>query len=153
MWLFIWLYSLSGSTLSSRNRSIHASLRYIMPYFAPVYQSPIYCTTDLPWQINSTLIIFLYLHLSLVFLLKRLVFQVFPTFEFSFLFKISSQIFSCFLMFCPTILVNPLVKQTSLPTGFLTICYPIYFFLCIIKIHMGVSVQGYTDVCVTHDIL
>ena len=56
-------------------------------------------------------------------------------------------------MFFPTILVKALVKQASLPTGFLTIRYPIYFFLCIIKIHMGVSVQGYTDVCVTHDIL
>ena len=72
----------------------------------------------LPWQINNTLIIFLYLHLSLVFLLKRLIFQGFPTFEFSFLFKVSSQIFSYFLMFFPAILVNPLVKQASLPTGF-----------------------------------
>ena len=102
---------------------------------------------------NNTLIIFLYLHLSLVFLLKYLIFQGFLTFEFSFLFKVSSQIFSYFLMFFPAILVNPLVKQASLPTGFLTICYPIYFFLCVIKIHMGVGVQGYTDVCVTHDIL
>lgn len=107
----------------------------------------------LPWQMNNTFIIFLYLHLSLVFLLKRLIFQGFPTFEFSFLFKVSSQVFSYFLMFFPAILVNPLVKQASLPTGFLTIRYPIYFFLCIIKIHMGVSVQCYTDVCVTHDIL
>ena len=72
----------------------------------------------LPWQMNNTLIIFLYLHLSLVFLLKRLIFQGFPTFEFSFLFKVSSQIFSYFLMFFPAILVNPLVKQASLPTGF-----------------------------------
>lgn len=72
----------------------------------------------LPWQIKSTLIIFLYLHLNLVFLLKRLIFQGFPTFEFSFLFKVSSQIFSYFLMFFPAILVNPLVKQASLPTGF-----------------------------------
>ena len=72
----------------------------------------------LPWQINSTLIIFLYLHLSPVFLLKRLIFQGFPTFEFSFLFKVSSQIFSYFLVFFPAILVNPLVKQASLPTGF-----------------------------------
>ena len=72
----------------------------------------------LPWQMNNTLIIFLYLHLSLVFLLKRLIFQGFPTFEFSFLFKVSSQIFSYFLVFFPAILVNPLVKQTSLPTGF-----------------------------------
>ena len=72
----------------------------------------------LPWQINSTLIIFLYLHLSPVFLLKRLIFQGFPTFEFSFIFKVSSQIFSYFLMFFPAILVNPLVKQASLPTGF-----------------------------------
>ena len=63
-------------------------------------------------------IIFLYLHLSLVFLLKHLIFQGFPTFEFSFLFKVSSQIFSYFLMFFPAILVNPLVKQASLPTGF-----------------------------------
>ena len=72
----------------------------------------------LPWQINSTLIIFSYLHLSLVFLPKRLIFQGFPTFELSFLFKVSSQIFSYFLMFFPAILVNPLVKQASLPTGF-----------------------------------
>ena len=72
----------------------------------------------LPWQMNNTLIIFLYLHLSLVFLLKRLIFQGFPTFEFSFLFKVSSQIFSYFLIFFPAILVNPLVKQASLPTGF-----------------------------------
>ena len=72
----------------------------------------------LPWQINNTLIIFLYLHLSLVFLLKCLIFQGFPTFEFSFLFKVSSQIFSYFLIFFPAILVNPLVKQASLPTGF-----------------------------------
>lgn len=73
---------------------------------------------QLPWQMNNTLIIFLYLHLSLVFLLKCLIFQGFPTFEFSFLFKVSSQIFSYFLMFFPAILVNPLVKQASLPTGF-----------------------------------
>ena len=72
----------------------------------------------LPWQIKSIFIIFLYLHLSLVFLLKHLIFQGFPTFEFSFLFKVSSQIFSYFLMFFPAILVNPLVKQASLPTGF-----------------------------------
>ena len=72
----------------------------------------------LPWQTNNTLIIFLYLHLNLVFLLKRLIFQGFPTFEFSFLFKVSSQIFSYFLVFFPAILVNPLVKQASLPTGF-----------------------------------
>ena len=72
----------------------------------------------LPWQTNNTLIIFLYLHLNLVFLLKRLIFQGFPTFEFSFLFKVSSQIFSYFLMLFPAILVNPLVKQASLPTGF-----------------------------------
>ena len=72
----------------------------------------------LPWQTNNTFIIFLYLHLSLVFLLKCLIFQGFPIFEFSFLFKFSSQIFSCFLMFFPEILVNPLVKQVSLPTGF-----------------------------------
>ena len=71
-----------------------------------------------PWQTNNTLIIFLYLHLNLVFLLKRLIFQGFPTFEFSFLFKVSSQIFSYFLVFFPAILVNPLVKQASLPTGF-----------------------------------
>ena len=75
-------------------------------------------TTDAPWHTNSTFIIFLYLHLSLVFLLKHLVFQGFPIFEFSFLFKVSSQIFSYFLMFFPAILVNPLVKQASLPTGF-----------------------------------
>ena len=72
----------------------------------------------LPWHTNNTLIIFLYLHLNLVFLLKRLIFQGFPTFEFSFLFKVSSQIFSYFLMLFPAILVNPLVKQASLPTGF-----------------------------------
>ena len=72
----------------------------------------------LPWQMKSIFIIFLYLHLSLVFLLKHLIFQGFPTFEFSFLFKVSSQIFSYFLMFFPAILVNPLVKQASLPTGF-----------------------------------
>ena len=72
----------------------------------------------LPWQIKSIFIIFLYLHLSLVFFLKHLIFQGFPTFEFSFLFKVSSQIFSYFLMFFPAILVNPLVKQASLPTGF-----------------------------------
>ena len=50
------------------------------------------------------------------------------------------------------------MRHTNLMTlpyqrAFLTIRYPIYFFLCIIKIHMGVSVQCYTDVCVTHDIL
>ena len=72
----------------------------------------------LPWQTKSIFIIFLYLHLSLVFLLKHLIFQGFPTFEFSFLFKVSSQIFSYFLMFFPAILVNSLVKQASLPTGF-----------------------------------
>lgn len=107
----------------------------------------------LPWQINNTLIIFLYLHLSLVFLLKRLIFQGFPTFEFSFLFKVSSQIFSYFLMFFPAILVNPLVKQASLPTGFFNyslsdILLPLHH-----QNSHGVSVQGYTDVCVTHDIL
>ena len=76
------------------------------------------CVSRMPWQMKSIFIIFLYLHLSLVFLLKRLIFQDFPTFEFSFLFKVSSQIFSYFLMFFPAILVNPLVKQASLPTGF-----------------------------------
>ncbi len=53
----ICLYSLSGSDLSSRNCSIYEGLRYIIPYFAPVYQSPIYCTTDLPWHTKSTFII------------------------------------------------------------------------------------------------
>ncbi len=76
-----------------------------------VKSSKTHCLYMLPWQINSTLIIFLYLHLSPVFLLKRLIFQGFPTFEFSFLFKVSSQIFSYFLVFFPAILVNPLVKQ------------------------------------------
>ena len=107
----------------------------------------------LPWQIKSIFIIFLYLHLSLVFLLKRLIFQGFPTFEFSFLFKVSSQIFSYFLVFFPAILVNPLVKQASLPTGFFNyslsdILLPLHHQ----NLH-GLSVQGYTDVCVTHDIL
>ena len=51
-------------------------------------------------------------------ILGALILQGFPTFEFSFLFKVSSQIFSYFLVFFPAILVNPLVKQASLPTGF-----------------------------------
>ena len=85
----------------------HYNHRHLPPYYY-----------ILPWQIKSIFIIFLYLHLSLVFLLKHLIFQGFPTFEFSFLFKVSSQIFSYFLMFFPAILVNPLVKQASLPTGF-----------------------------------
>ena len=85
----------------------HYNHRHLPPYYY-----------ILPWHTNNTLIIFLYLHLNLVFLLKRLIFQGFPTFEFSFLFKVSSQIFSYFLMLFPAILVNPLVKQASLPTGF-----------------------------------
>ena len=72
-WLFICLYFLSGSTLNSRNRNIYAGLRYIMPYFAPVYQSPIYCTTVLPWQMNRIFII-------VFFLLKCLVLPYFTHF-------------------------------------------------------------------------
>ena len=104
--------------LSSRNSSNYKGLCHIMPCVAQVCKGMIYSKTGVPWQTNSTLIIFSYLHLSLVFLLKRLIFQGFPTFEFSFLFKVSSQIFSYFLIFFPAILVNPLVKQASLPTGF-----------------------------------
>ena len=105
--------------MTAKSYSYHCFLLFLS-YFQ-VYISVCYLFTVvqmLPWQINNTLIIFLYLHLSLVFLLKRLIFQGFPTFEFSFLFKVSSQIFSYFLVFFPAILVNPLVKQASLPTGF-----------------------------------
>ena len=105
-------------SLSSRNRSNSKAFRHILPCIAPVCEGMHYHKTGVPWQMNSTLIIFSYLHLSLVFFLKRLIFQGFPTFEFSFLFKVSSQIFSYFLMFFPAILVNPLVKQAPLPTGF-----------------------------------
>lgn len=96
----------------------HQSYCTDLPQFIAVIALKHFHAAVLPWQTNSTLIIFSYLHLSLVFLLKRLIFQGFPTFEFSFLFKVSSQIFSYFLMFFPAILVNPLVKQASLPTGF-----------------------------------
>ena len=112
-------------SLSSRNRSNSKDFYHILPCVAPVYEDMHYHKTGVPWQIKSIFIMFLYLHLSLVFLLKHLIFQGFPTFEFSFLFKVFSQIFSCFLTFFPAILVSPLVKQASLPTGFLTICYPI----------------------------
>lgn len=105
-------------SLSSLNRSNSKAFRHILPCVAPVCGGMHYHKTGVPWQMNNTFIIFLYLHLSLVFLLKRLIFQGFPTFEFSFLFKVSSQVFSYFLMFFPAILVNPLVKQASLPTGF-----------------------------------
>ena len=107
-----------GSVLLSRYQHIN-SIRSVSYTHLDVYKRQAMGERQmLPWQINNTLIIFLYLHLSLVFLLKRLIFQGFPTFEFSFLFKVSSQIFSYFLVFFPAILVNPLVKQASLPTGF-----------------------------------
>ena len=111
---FIFLYITTGQSVSSK---------LVVNFLCNVqkvkeYQGFWILIGVLPWQINSTLIIFLYLHLSLVFLPKRLIFQGFPTFEFSFLFKVSSQIFSYFLMFFPAILVNPLVKQAPLPTGF-----------------------------------
>ena len=102
---------------------------------------------------NNTLIIFLYLHLSLVFLLKCLIFQGFPTFEFSFLFKIFSQIFSYFLMFFPAILVNPLVKQASLPTGFFNYLLSDILLPLRHQNSHGCKCSRYTDVCVTHDIL
>ena len=66
--------------------------------------------TILPWHTNSIFIIVLYLHISLVFLLKCPILQVFSAFSCFFVFGISSQIFPYFLMLFPAILVNPLVN-------------------------------------------
>ena len=104
-----------GTYLQNHRKNFKILLLYLLPLFII---SCITSLTSIPCINRRISFSFSYLHLSLVFLLKRLIFQGFPTFEFSFLFKVSSQIFSYFLMFFPAILVNPLVKQASLPTGF-----------------------------------
>ena len=71
----------------------------------------------LPWQMKSIFIIFLYLHLSLVFLLKCPILQVFSAFSCFCVSGVSSQIFPYFLVLFPAILVNPLVNKCSVPTG------------------------------------
>ena len=69
------------------------------------------------WQMKSIFIIFLYLHLSLVFLLKCPILQVFSAFSCFCVSGVSSQIFPYFLVLFPPILVNPLVNKCSVPTG------------------------------------
>ena len=71
----------------------------------------------LPWQIKSIFIIFLYLHLSLVFLLKCPILQVFSAFSCFCVSGVSSQIFPYFLVLFSAILVNLLVNKCSVPTG------------------------------------
>ena len=68
-----------------------------------------------------------------MFLSKRLIFKGFT------FFKVSSHIFSSFIMSFYAIIVNPSLSDILLPLH--------------IEIHMGVCVQGYTDVCVTQNIL
>ena len=60
-WLFICLHPLSGSTPSSRNRSIHVGLRHILPCVASLCKTLHYSKTRVPWQIKSTFIIVLFL--------------------------------------------------------------------------------------------
>lgn len=43
--------------LSSQSSSIFNTSRHIMPNSAQVYKGMIYSKTDLPWQMNNTLII------------------------------------------------------------------------------------------------
>lgn len=43
--------------LSSLNSSIYKAFRHIIPCLAPLYKGMIYSKTDLPWQMNKTLII------------------------------------------------------------------------------------------------
>ena len=94
----------------------------------------------LPWQINSIFIIVLYLHRSIVFLLKCPILQVFSVFSCFCISGVSSQIFPYFLVLFPAILVNSLVNKCSAPTG-LGFCYSKQLCLCVIKLHMGVNIQ------------
>lgn len=79
--------------------------------------SHIFSSLNILWQMKSIFIIFLYLHLSLVFLLKCPILQVFSAFSCFCVSGVSSQIFPYFLVLFPAILVNPLVNKCSVPTG------------------------------------
>ena len=54
-------YGSSPMSLSSRNRSISKTFRHILPRVAPVCEGMHYHKTGMPWQINSTFIIVLFL--------------------------------------------------------------------------------------------
>ena len=55
-WLFICLHPLSGSTPSSRNRSIYVGLCHILPCVAPLCEGMHYHKTGVPWQTNNIFI-------------------------------------------------------------------------------------------------
>ena len=100
----------------------------------------------LPWQMNNTFIIVLYLHINLVFFLKCPILQGSLTFSCFCVSGISSHILPYFLLLFPEILVNPLVKNLSVPTGVLGLHYTKQLSLCIIELYMGVSIQRHADV-------
>ena len=52
---------ISSMCLSSRNRSIYAVFRHLMPHSAPLCKSLHHSRTGVPWQMNSTFIIVLVL--------------------------------------------------------------------------------------------
>ena len=105
-------------SLSNRNRNNSKAFHLILPCVAPFCKGMHYHKTGVPWHMNSTFIIFLYLHLSLIFLLKCPILQVFSAFSGFCISGVSSQIFPYFLVLFPAILVNLLVNKCSVPTGY-----------------------------------
>ena len=63
----------SPMCLSSPNRSNSKAFRHIMPYSAPLCKGMIYSKTGLPWQMNSTFILFSINYLFLSNYLKPLI--------------------------------------------------------------------------------
>ena len=111
--LGLWVVLFNGSILV-----VQTGRNPCKEWYKAAYSGFRYLLQILPWQINSIFIIVLYLHISLVFLLKCPILLMFSAFSCFFVFGISSQIFPYFLMLFPAILVNPLVNKCSVPTGF-----------------------------------
>ena len=110
--LGLWVVLFNGSILV-----VQTGRNPCKEWYKAAYSGFRYLLQILPWQINSIFIIVLYLHISLVFLLKCPILRGFSAFSCSCISGISSQIFPYFLMLFPAILVNPLVKNCSVPTG------------------------------------
>lgn len=139
---------LSAMSLSSLNRSNFKPFRHIMPHSAPVCEGMHYHKTGVPWHINNTFIIFMLLLISPEFLIKCLILQGLGAVPKTSVFKVFSQIIPYFLIFVPAKLVNTLENERPYQQAFSAIRYSMQFFFGIVKIHMGVGVQGYAYVCI-----
>lgn len=56
-------------------------------------------------------------------------------------------------MFFPAILVKALVKKAVLPTGNFKRSPHAQFIFGVIKLHMGIGIHRYDDVCMAHDVM